>query len=414
VNVLHVITGLDAGGAEIQLALLVHHSRHQADVVTLYNPGPVADRIRAGGTTVRDIGMRRNTELAALLKLRRIIRAGRYDVVHAHLYRSQIYARLAARLAGVPVVLTTEHSIGETHIERRPMTAGVRALYLASELFSDATIAVSGVVRERLVKWGVPARKITVIPNGIDAAGLAFQPELRHRVREQFGIAPGTYVIGALGRLDAMKRVDLTMEAAKPVLGERCKILVIGRGEDQERLEAAAARLGVTDHVIFGGYQSDIPAMMAAFDLYVAASRQETFGVSVLEALASGLPVLYTTCPALDGIQSGRARQVEGTPAALGQQIRQEVEAGPRPREADHEVLGHYGMESVARRIDDLYEEILAHRPRRARAAAARRRAPAMPTASAASAAPGGGAAPGAGAAPVASAAPEVSAAGPG
>jgi glycosyltransferase involved in cell wall biosynthesis len=407
VKVLHVITGLDAGGAEIQLAMLVQHTRHQADVVTLYNPGPVAGRIRAEGTVVRDIGMRRNTELTTLLKLRRIIQAGRYDVVHAHLYRSQIYARPAARLAGVPVVLTTEHSIGETHIERREMTAGVRALYLASELFSDATIAVSGVVRERLVKWGVPGRKIIVIPNGIDAAGLAFQPELRQRVRQEFGIGPGTYVIGALGRLDAMKRIDLTMEAAAPLLGDQCKILVIGRGEDQERLEAAAARLGVASHVIFGGYQSDTRAMMAAFDLYVAASRQETFGLSVLEALASGLPVLYTTCPALDGIQTERARQVEGTPAALGERIRREVEAGPRPREADTEVLGHYGMESVAGRIDDLYEEILARRPRRVRAATARRWPAAAQPAPAASVAPATSTA------PAASTAPEVSTAGP-
>ena len=104
-------------------------------------------------------------------------------------------------------------------------------------------------------------------------------------------------MIGALGRLDPNKRVDLTMEAAKPLLGERCKILVIGRGEDQARLEAAAERLGVTEHVIFGGYQSDTTAMLAGFDLYVAASLQETFGLSVLEALASGLPVLYTDLP---------------------------------------------------------------------------------------------------------------------
>jgi len=414
VKVLHVITGLDAGGAEIQLAMLVQHTRHQADVVTLYNPGPVAERIRAEGTSVRDIGMRRNTELTALPKLRRIIRAGRYDVVHTHLYRSQIYARPAARLAGVPVVLTTEHSIGETHIERREMTAGVRALYLASELFSDATIAVSGVVRERLVKWGVPSRKITVIPNGIDVASLAFRPDLRQWARQQFGIGPETYVIGALGRLDPMKRIDLTMEAAAPVLGDQCKILVIGRGEDQDRLEAAAARLGVADHVIFGGFQSDTAAMLAAFDLYVAASRQETFGLSVLEALASGLPVLYTTCPALDGIQTQRARQVEGTPAALGEQIRREVGAGPRPREADGEVLGHYGMESVAGRIDDLYEEILARRrPRRVRAAAARRRPSSAQSPPTASGAPATSTAPAACPAPAASTAPEVSAAGP-
>src|SRR5207344_2197709 len=184
------------------------------DVVTLYNPGPVAEQIREQGASVRDLGMRRNTELGALLRLRKIISEGRYDVVHTHLYRSQIYARPAARLAGTPVVLTTEHSIGETHIERRKMTARVRALYLASEVFSDATIAVSGTVRERLIRWGVPARKITVIPNGLETAAFAFDPAARRRVREVFGIPDDTYVIGVLARLDPIKRIDLIVEAA--------------------------------------------------------------------------------------------------------------------------------------------------------------------------------------------------------
>jgi glycosyltransferase involved in cell wall biosynthesis len=374
-KVLHVITGLDAGGAELQLAMLLRHTRHQSDVVTLYNPGPVADQIRAQGTSVRDIGMRSNTELPALLRLRRIIAEGRYDVVHAHLYRAQLYARPAARLAGTPVVVTTEHSIGETHIERRKMTAGVRALYLASELFSDATIAVSDIVKDRLVRWGVRPSKITVVPNGVDTNQLGFDPAARDRVRERFGIAPGTYVIGALGRLDPNKRVDLTMEAAAPMLGERCKVLVIGRGEDQARLEAAAARLAVTEHVIFGGYQADTAAMMSAFDLYVAASVQETFGLSVLEALASGLPVLYTACPALDGIQTERlsARHVTGAVDALRDEIRKEIEAGPRPREPDHKVFERYGIGSVASQIDDLYERIMTVRQARVRWPALRR-----------------------------------------
>jgi glycosyltransferase involved in cell wall biosynthesis len=372
-KVLHVITGLDAGGAELQLAMILRRTRHESDVVTLYNPGPVADKIRAQGTTVRNIGMKSNTELAALLRLRKIIKDGQYDVVHTHLYRAQIYARPAARLAGTPVVLTTEHSIGETHIERRKMTRSVQALYLTSERFSDATIAVSDIVKDRLVRWGVRPGKITVIPNGVDTDELGFDAAARARVREQFGISPDTYVIGALGRLDPNKRVDLTMEAAAPMLGDSCKILVIGRGEDQARLEAAAARLGITEHVIFGGYQSDTTAMMAAYDLYVAASVQETFGLSVLEALASGLPVLYTTCPALDGIQTERARMVAGTPEALRDEISKEHEAGPRERVADSKVFERYGIESVVSQIDDLYEEALAARPRRVRRAAARR-----------------------------------------
>jgi glycosyltransferase involved in cell wall biosynthesis len=371
-KVLHVITGLDVGGAELQLDAVLQHTRNDADVVTLYNPGPVAERLRGHGIRVRDLGMHRNTELGALLRLYKIIRAGRYDVVHAHLYRAQVYARPAARLARTPVVVTTEHSIGETHIERRKMTASVRALYLASELTSDATIAVADVVRERLVRWGVPGRKIVVIPNGLDFTGLGFDPETRAQVREQFGIAPGAYVMGTLGRLDPNKRVDLAIEAAAPMLSENCKLLVIGRGEDGERLEAAARTAGVADHVIFGGYQADTTAMLSAMDLNLTTSLQETFGMSVLEALSNGLPVLYTTCPALDGITASQARQVAGNVTALRAEMAKEVEAGFRAREPVTEVMDRYGIESVTTRIDDLYERIAAARGRRPMARASR------------------------------------------
>jgi glycosyltransferase involved in cell wall biosynthesis len=375
VKVLQVITGLEAGGAELQLAMLVRRSRHESDVVTLYNPGVVAEQIRAEGTSVRDIGMRRNTQLRALLRLRKIIRDGNYDVVHTHLYRSQIYARPAAWLAGTPVIVTTEHSIGETHIERRKMNARVRGLYLASELFSDATIAVSDTVKGRLIQWGVQARKITVVPNGLEVDELAFSPADRQLTRQQFGIGPDTYVIGALGRLDANKRVDMTIEAAAPMLGEQCKILVIGSGADQGRLEAAAARFGVTEHVIFAGYQADTRAMFSAFDLYIAASAQETFGLSVLEAIASGLPVLYTTCPALIGIQTDAARQVAGSAAAMREEIRNEITAGPRSREADRNVFACYGAESTVGQIDDLYEQLLVTHTRSGRRRRARQSA---------------------------------------
>jgi glycosyltransferase involved in cell wall biosynthesis len=372
VKVLQVITGLDAGGAEQQLAMLVSRTRHETDVVTLYNPGPVADQIRASGVAVRDLGMRSNKQLGALLRLCRIIRDGRYDVVHAHLYRSQIYALPAAWLAGTPVILSTEHSIGETHIERRRMTARVRALYLSAERVSDSTIAVSETVRERLVRWGVPDRKITVIPNGLDLEELAFSAADRQLTRQRFGIGPETYVIGALGRLDTNKRVDLTIEAATPLLSESCKILVIGRGEDMPRLQDAAARLGVAQHVIFAGYQADTRAMLSAFDLYVAASEQETFGLSVLEAIANGLPVLYTTCPALVGVRAERARQVDGSVAALRAEMRKELQTVPGPREPDRNVFARYAAESTARQIDDWYEHLLAARSRNRRRRPAR------------------------------------------
>jgi glycosyltransferase involved in cell wall biosynthesis len=365
VKVLHVITGLDVGGAERQLAMFLTRTRHDSDVVTMYNPGPVADQIREAGISVHDLGMSKNTQVAAFGALYHYIRAGRYDVVHAHLYRAQIYARPAARLARTPVVVTTEHSIGETHIERRRMTWGVRGLYLTSEAFSDATIAVSDVVVERLVRWGVPARKIRLIPNGVDLDDVVFDPDARRPMRAQFGIDAEAFVIGSLGRLASDKRVDLLIESVAPLLSSRCVLLLVGRGDELTRLQELAASLGVGDYVVFAGYQADTAAVLSAFDLFVTTSQQETFGLSILEALGSGLPVLYTTCPALDGIATERAHRLEGNVSALREGIAREVVAGPRERFIPVEVFERHGMQSVVDQIDDLYEQVLERRPQR-------------------------------------------------
>ena len=359
-KVLHLITGLGVGGAELQLRSILRHTRHESEVVTLYNAGPVAEMIRADGGRVRDLGMTRNTQFSALPRLRRLIRDGEYDVVHSHLYRSQIYGRPAAWLARTPVVVSTEHSIGETHLERRPMTRGVRALYLATERFSDTTIAVSAVVRDRMVNWGVSPRRITLIPNGLELARVAFDPAARARIRAEFSIATGDYVVGVLGRLDPNKQFDLVIQAAAPLLDGETKLLVVGKGDEGEHLAAVAREQGLADRVIFAGERHDVAAMLSGMDLFVASSRQETFGMSVLEALANGAPVLYTTCPALDGLDVDRARQIPSTVEGIREAIAAEKSAGPRERVAAQVVCDEYGIEAVTARIDDLYERLLA------------------------------------------------------
>jgi glycosyltransferase involved in cell wall biosynthesis len=369
VKVLHVITGLGVGGAELQLKSVLQHTRHDCDVVTLYNPGPVADMIRSGGTQVRDLGMTRNTQLSALLELYRLIQVGQYDVVHTHLYRSQIYGRPAAWLAGTPVVLSTEHSIGETHLERRKMTPGVRALYLSTERFSDGTIAVSETVRDRMVTWGVPAARIRVIPNGVDLDRIAFDASGRAAVREQFGVGSGEYLIGVLGRLDPNKQFDLVIEAAAPLLGDAAKLLVVGKGDEDAHLRQVAEACGVTDKVIFAGERHDVAAVLSAMDLFVASSAQETFGLSVLEALGNGAPVLYTTCPALEGLDVARAWQVPSTVPGIREAMAAEMRNGQRDRVPEPAVEKTYGIQAVTNSIDDLYEELAARRNWRTRKA---------------------------------------------
>ncbi|HEX4102576.1 MAG TPA: glycosyltransferase [Pseudonocardiaceae bacterium] len=361
-RVLHVITGLGVGGAELQLRSLLQHSCHESDVVTLYNPGPVAGMISGDGVRVRDLGMTRNTELSALLRLTRLIRADGYDVVHAHLYRSCIYGRPAARLAGTPVVVTTEHSIGETHLERRRMTLGVRALYLGTDLCSDTTIAVSDAVAQRLRKWGVAARKIEVIPNGLDFTRVAYDAAARSRIRDEFALPRDAYVIGVLGRMDPIKRFDLVIRAAAPLLDDQHRLLIVGDGQIRPELEAEAHRHGVAELVTFAGERHDVAAMLSSLDLFIASSEQETFGLSVLEALANGIPALYTTCPALEGIETARARQVPGDVEGMRREIAAELAGGRRPREGVPAIGERYGIESVARRIDDLYDRLMARR----------------------------------------------------
>ena len=105
----------------------------------------MAEAIQSEGTIVHHLGMRANTDAVALPRLVRLVRAGRFDVVHAHLYRACVYGRVAARLAGLPVV-ATEHSLGDQHIEGRRITPGIRRLYVATERLGSTTIAVSPAV----------------------------------------------------------------------------------------------------------------------------------------------------------------------------------------------------------------------------------------------------------------------------
>lgn len=360
-KVLHVITGLGVGGAELQLRSILQHSRHDCDVVTLYNPADVASMITSDGVRVRDLGMTSNKQLGAVVRLTKLIRDGRYDVVHTHLYRACVYGKLAARLAGAQVVVGTEHSIGETHLERRRMTRGVQALYLGTDLCADATIAVSDTVAQRLVDWGMRKSKIVTIPNGVDFSRVEFSSTARDAVRREFGLEQDTRVLGVVGRLDPNKRFGLVIEAAAPLLDARTRLLIVGDGPDRQALEAAAREHNVTEYVTFTGSRNDVSAMLSAMDVFVASSKQETFGLSVLEAMANGIPVLYTTCPALTGVETSRARQVPGTVEDLRREFAAEL-AADRPRADVPEIRERYGIEAVTSRIDDLYEHLWARR----------------------------------------------------
>ncbi|MGW4202123.1 glycosyltransferase [Streptomyces sp. NPDC004726] len=413
---LHIITGLGVGGAEQQLRLLLRHLPMRCDVVTLTNPGAVADGLRADDVRVFDLGMRGNRDLTAVPRLARLIRRGRYDLVHTHLYRACVYGRIASRLAGVRATVATEHSLGDAEIEGRPLTRGARALYLATERLGAATVAVSETVAERLRRWGVPGDRVHVVPNGIDAARFRFDPVGRSAVRARLGIAPDAFVVGGVGRLVPGKRFDVLVRAVAAL--PRAVLVVAGDGPERAALERLAADMGITARVRFlgecgpdrspgrspdrtpglapdlalvsgtdatygngpaprggtgvpaGGGSADtgpgappgIPSLLSALDVFVSASRDEAFGLAAVEALAAGLPVLHTACPAIDDLppdQSPGAERFGGTAPELTAALRGRFAAGA-PRLPPAPAVRHYDIARAGLRLMDVYAQALA------------------------------------------------------
>ncbi|MEU6385735.1 glycosyltransferase [Streptomyces bauhiniae] len=366
---LHIITGLGIGGAEQQLRLMLRHLPVECDVVTLTNPGPVAAGLRADGVRVTDLAMGGNRDLAALPRLARLIRRGRYDLVHTHLYRACLYGRLAARLAGVRAVVATEHSLGDSQMEGRPLNSGVRALYLAGERLGRSTVAVSPTVAARLTRWGVPEPRIAVVPNGIDLEPFRFDPERRTRVRAQLGLSQDAFVIGGIGRLAPGKRFDILIEALAQ-LPPDCRLLLVGGGAEESALRRTAAAAGVADRVVFtgevpglpdGSAGPDLPAMTSAMDVLAAPSPEEAFGLAVVEALAAGLPVRYASCPAVEDLPPEAAPdavRVRGGADAYAAALAGVRAAGPGPR-AVPEAARHYCVTRSAARLMDVYTAAL-------------------------------------------------------
>ncbi|WP_428934615.1 glycosyltransferase [Streptomyces sp. ACT015] len=362
---LHVITGLGVGGAEQQLRLLLRHLPVDCDVVTLTNPGAVADGLTADGVRVTHLGMAGNRDLAALPRLARLIRAGGYDLVHTHLYRACVYGRIAARLAGVRAIVATEHSLGDSQMEGRRLSRGVRALYLGSERLGRSTVAVSPTVADRLRRWGVPGPRIEVVPNGIDLTGFRFDPVRRHRTRQRLGLPEGAFVVGGIGRLAPGKRFDVVIRALA-LLPPDVWLLLVGGGPEENVLRRVAHEAGVADRVLFtgerpylcdGGPGPDLPSLTSAMDLLASPSPEEAFGLAVVEALASGLPVLYASCPAIEDLPpraAAGARRVTGGPAAFADALAASRRAGPAGRTAP-DAAHHYSITRSAAQLMDVY-----------------------------------------------------------
>ena len=292
VRVLHVIGSASADAGGHQLRMLVRRLPHQNEVVTLSAGGPVAAALRADGVPVHELDTKGDRELTVLRKLRRLIRRGRFDLVHTHLFRACVPGRVAAWSAGVPHAVATSHRLPSGP----PLHA--RAFYLAGERYGRITVTASDALAEPLRRWGVPGERIAVIPRAVDMSEFRYDPRIRAAVRARLGIGDRTPVVGGVGKLEPRKQFERLIRAIGEVPG--ATLLLVGDGPARVALERLAAIEGVADRVVFTGQVPHAREMLCAMDIF-AAPATDTFGLVVLEAMAAGLPALYGSCTPLAG-----------------------------------------------------------------------------------------------------------------
>lgn len=276
------------------------------EVVTASAPGPYVASLEAAG--IRHIPIEHATrsmnlgrDLAMLPELYRLFRRVRPDIVHTHNPKPGWFGRVAARLAGVPVVMNTVHGLYATESDPRTKRFMIYALERIASLFSDMELVQNPEDVDVLRKLRVPRRKVVLLGNGVSLARFnVAPPERRAQARATLGLEDGEVAIGVVGRLVWEKGLREVFEVARRLPGrlEGARIIIAGP-LDPEKSDGLSASdlvaIGEETGVEFIGERTDIEMVYDALDIYVLASHREGFPRSAMEAAASGLPVVASS-----------------------------------------------------------------------------------------------------------------------
>ncbi|HVS14501.1 MAG TPA: glycosyltransferase [Thermoanaerobaculia bacterium] len=231
-------------------------------------------------------------DLPAFRRLLRLVRGERIELIHAHLAYASIWGTLAGRLTGVPALASLHLAPAAAPAWTRE---GLRRRLLVGLLNRWATaLAVSDAVRRAWVNAGLDPDRVLVVHNGVAPPDPRPGADERARVRRHLGLAEHASVLVALSALRPGKGLEVLI-AALPALLElapETRLLVAGDGPLRPALAALAASTGVDGAVVWAGFRRDVPALLAAADLFVAPSLEDAFPTSLLEAMTAGLPVV--------------------------------------------------------------------------------------------------------------------------
>jgi glycosyltransferase involved in cell wall biosynthesis len=368
-RILHVITDLQIGGAENILLQTVRAQKaagHDVAVCSLRPNGPMAPAIRAE-CPVFEVGMGHALSPLVFWRLARLMRRGRYDVAHGSLFQANLVTRPAARLAGIPVNVTSMHTIYSRFRWRHFVVDRLTARW------ADVITGVSDAVcRFAVEQEGLPAAKVKTLRNGLDLSrfqAINNYQARRAEMRAALGYAPEHIVLNMTARLHEKKGHTYLFQAVERLRPRypQIRVLLVGDGPERAALEAECQARGLTDIVTFLGMRQDVGDLLAASDLSVLPSLLEGLGLVVLEAMVMRCPVVATNGGGIvelveDGVHGLLVppADAEALAAAMERIITDErlraalVEAGYR------HVLEDFSFERMMQETEALYSTYLA------------------------------------------------------
>lgn len=361
IRLMQITHDLAIGGLQRVVANIcrtIDRDRFDVQVLCLRELGPFAADIERLGIKVSLIPQIGRTDYFSFLKVARILRSERIDVIHTHNTQPFVDGTMGALLSGVRTIVHTDHA--RNFPDKRRYMLAERAM----SFFAYRVVGVSDHTSANLAKYEkIPTAKIETIPNGIDGSAFDIQVDCGAKRRE-LGIPDDGIVLGIGVRLTAQKGITYLIQAMPEVVARLSRVMLViaGEGPLEDELKTQAVRLGVDRHVLFVGPRTDMADLLKVFDLYVLPSLWEGLPMVLLEAMAAGCTIVATS---VGGVPSAIENDVNGLlvppkdPAALAAAINRAIEDEPLRRRlalaARQVFASRFSAETMTRRYERLY-----------------------------------------------------------
>jgi len=296
INIMHVLHSFDAGGLEEVVINLINHlnpSLFNVCVCSLTKGGAFKNRI-SQNIKIFELNKRQGNDYLIPFRLMKLFKQEKVQIVHTHNWGTLCEGTLGAKLAHIPIILHQEHGTLISVIKNKK-----RRILATKFLFSyveNQVITVSNTLRQAIIEFlNIDKSRIITIYNGIDVNkfDIIIDKSLK---RKEIGLMNDDIVVGTIGRLAPVKNQKILIQAIGYLLNSvpQIKLIIVGKGPLEEELKTFTQNLNLSNKVLFLGQRDDIPELLKIMDVFSLPSLYEGISITLLEAMASGVPIVAT------------------------------------------------------------------------------------------------------------------------